>query len=319
VRELWGGLYASHGRRKACPTSNLHAEVCGYTMPTLRLCYFDFFTACVLHDAKVTDGVTALANASMKKFWLLLVLAVVATGLTACRKPHDEPVSKIHGQVFVVLKSGNALKLALASVNVLPEAEAVAAADAAQAQCATTISLARTNINDAMNSLTAESSARREAARKRLAALTAEVDDMRRRQDFSESYATKVAEISDLNFELSHSENIKEKAEALQKSREGALRNYPNEFGEALTAAAKPVLSTHTNADGEFSVQIPKGRGRVALLIQASRELENVEHFVWFVWVDKLSADDGTYLFSNHNFIGSGSDANVVNIFTDVQ
>lgn len=255
----------------------------------------------------------------MKKFWLLLVLALVATGFTACRKSHDESVSKIHGQVFVVLKSGNALKLALASISVLPEAEAIAAADAAQAQCATTISLARTNLNDAMTALNAESSARREATRRRLTTLTAEVEDMRRRQDFSESYATKVAEISDLNFELSRTDNIKEKADALQKSREGALRNYPNEFGEALSAVAKPALTTHTNADGEFSVQIPKGRGRVALLIQASRELENVEHFVWFVWVDKLAADDGTYLFSNHNFLGSGNDANVVNIFADVQ
>lgn len=255
----------------------------------------------------------------MKKLWPLLVLALVATGFTACRKSQDESVSKLHGQVFVVLKSGNALKLALASVSVLPEAEAIAAADAAQAQCATTISLARTNIADAMNTLNAESSARREGARKRLATLTAEVEDMRRRQDFSESYATKVAEISELNSELSRTDNLKEKAEALQKSREGALRNYPNEFGEALTAVAKPALTTHTNADGEFGVQIPKGRGRIALLIQASRELENVEHFVWFVWVDKLVADDGAYLFSNHNLLSSGSDANVVDIFADVQ
>ena len=107
---------------------------------------------------------------------------------------------------------------------------------------------------------------------------------------------------------------MKEKTETIRKSREGALRNYPNEFAEALIGAIKPTGVTRTNADGEFTIQIPKRQGRVALMIEASRELERVEHFVWFVWLDELSTDSGVYLFSNHNVLSSASSANVVNM-----
>ena len=251
----------------------------------------------------------------MKMLLQLLVAGLVATSLVSCRKSSSEiPATVVHGQVFLVLKSGNAMKLALASVNVVPELDAIAAGEAAQKQCESTLGLVQTDISQEISSLEGQMAARRDALRRKQEQLTAETEAMRERRDFSESYNAKVAEISTIQTELSRGDSMKEKAETIRKSREGALRNYPNEFSEALIAAIKPSAVTRTNADGEFTIDIPKRQGRVALLIEASRELERVEHFVWFVWLDQLSTDGGVYLFSNHNVLSSASSANVVNM-----
>ena len=251
----------------------------------------------------------------MKMIWQLLVAGILATSVTSCKKSYEDLTpAVVHGQVFLVLKSGVAVKLALASVNILPEMEALAAADAAKKQCESTLGVAQTDLSQEITSLAGQLAAKRESLRKRQQALSAEVEAMREKRDFSESYSAKVAEISSIGTELARNDGIKEKTEALRKSHEGALRNYPNEFAEALLGAVKPTSVTRTNADGEFTVQISKKQGRVALLVEASRELEHVERFVWFVWLDQLTPDSGVYLFSNHNVLSSPNDANVVNV-----
>jgi hypothetical protein len=251
----------------------------------------------------------------MKLIWQLLVASLVVVSFTSCRKSHEEltPVV-VHGQVFLVLKSGNAVKLALASVNVLPESEAVSAAEAAQKQCESILGVVKTDLSQEISTLTTQLAAKRESLRKKQQQLVAETEAMKERRDFSETYTSKVAEISSIDSELARNDGLKEKTDALRKDREGALRSFPNEFAEALIAVAKPTSVTHTNADGEFTLEIPKHQGRVALLIEASRELEGVERFVWFVWLDRLTADSGVYLFSNHNVLSSGTEANVVNV-----
>lgn len=251
----------------------------------------------------------------MKLIWQLLVVGILATGVISCRKPHEDiSPTVVHGQVFLVLKSGNAVKLALASVNVLPETEALAAADAAQKQAEQLQGVAQTDISQEISSLAGQLAAKRESLRKRQQALTLEVEAMKGKRDFSEAYAAKVAEINSINAELARNDGIKEKTEALRKTQDGAPRSFSNEFAEALLAVVKPASVTRTNADGEFTLQIPKKQGRVALLVEASRELDHVEHFVWFVWLDQLTPDGGVYLFSNHNVVGSANDANVVNV-----
>lgn len=255
----------------------------------------------------------------MKLIRLLLVAGLVATSVTSCKKPHKELLpAVVHGQVFLVLKSGNAIKLALASVNVIPEAEALLAADIAQKQCESTLGLAKTDLAQEISTLASQLAAKREKLRKKQEQIETEVEAMRDRRDFSDAYSAKVAEISSIGAELARSDGLKEKTDAIRKNREVALHNYPNEFSEALIAVAKPSSVTRTNADGEFTLEFPKGQHRVALLIEASRELEAVEHFVWFVWLDQLSPDSGVYLFSNHNVLSSGNEANVVNIFANL-
>ncbi|HTO03610.1 MAG TPA: hypothetical protein VL069_07905, partial [Opitutus sp.] len=61
----------------------------------------------------------------MKLIRPMLVAALLATGFSSCSKVRNElGPTVVHGQVFVVLKPGNALKLALATVRVIPEQEA---------------------------------------------------------------------------------------------------------------------------------------------------------------------------------------------------
>ena len=251
----------------------------------------------------------------MKLIRPLLVATLLATGVTSCKKPLDAlPPTVVHGQVFLVLKSGNAMKLALASVNVIPELEALAAAEAAQKQSESTLGIAQTDITQEISTLANQLAVQRDALQLKQEELMAEVEAMRERRDFSERYAAKVAEITRIEAELARKDGLKEKTDAIRKSREGAMHSYPNEFAEALIAAAKPTSVTRTNADGEFTLEISKKQGRVALLIEASRELERVEHFIWYVWLDQLTTDSGVYLFSNHNVLSSVNPANVVNI-----
>ena len=137
---------------------------------------------------------------------------------------------------------------------------------------------------------------------------------MRARRDFSEVYASKVAAIGAIEDELNSKEGVSGKEDSIRQNREAAARRYPAEFAEALIRVAKPSVLTRTNADGEFTLDIPGGLGRVAVLIEASRELENVERFVWFVWLDHLTTDGGVYLFSNHNVLSTDNSASVVNV-----
>jgi hypothetical protein len=251
----------------------------------------------------------------MKLIWPLLVAGLLVTSFTSCRKSSNALTpAVVHGQVFLVLKSGNAVKLALASVQVVPELEALTAAEAAQKHCEATLGIAHTDLDQEISKLATQMAAEREALRKQQEQLAEEIEAMRELRDFSEPYSAKVAAISSITNELARNDDLKEETEALRRTREGALRNYPNVFAEALMAAVKPSRVTRTNADGEFTLEIPKSEGRVALLIEASRELDRVERFVWFMWLDQLTPDSGVYLFSNHNISTAANQANVVNI-----
>lgn len=250
----------------------------------------------------------------MKIIRLLFLFAFVAIFAAACKKVKVEPPVVIHGQVFLVLRSGEAVKLALATVSLVKEADALLAVDAAEKQTAGTLEVARTDLDQELSVVSREIAAKREALRKKQEALLAEAEAMREKRDFSGAYAAKVAEANQVGVELARGDGLKEKSEAIRKSHDGALRNYPNEFAEALVAATTATAMTRTNADGEFTLQLPPGPERVAILIEATRELESVERFVWFVWADKLTPDSGVYLFSNHNFLNAGGDANVVDL-----
>jgi hypothetical protein len=189
-------------------------------------------------------------------------------------------------------------------VRVLPEAEALAAAAAAQKQ-----SEAATN---ELSSLADQLASRRTSLRREQEQIAAEVEDMKARRDFSGAYSAKVAAIGAIEDELASLDELKSTGDDMRTNPD--QRTSSRQFAEALLTAAKPSGVTRTNADGEFSIEIPKGQGRVALLIEASRELETVERFVWFLWLDQLAADSGVHLFSNHNVLESGSSANVINV-----
>ena len=245
----------------------------------------------------------------MKRILLLLLAGLVVMSVSSCRKSvRDEPATHVRGQVFLVLRSGNAVKLALASVNVIPELDALAAAEAAKKQFETSQGLAQGDLSQEISAVTAQLTAKRDALRKRQEQLATEVEAMKAKRDFSPTYSAKSTELNSINAELARNDGLKERAEALRKNREGATINPLSDFAEALLGAAKPVVSTRTNADGEFTFDVSKKAGRVAVLIEASRDVEGVERLVWFAWLDQIIPDSGVYLFSNHNLLSAGSE-----------
>jgi hypothetical protein len=246
---------------------------------------------------------------------LSLLAGLVVVSFSSCKKAsRDAPATYVHGQVFLVLKSGNAVKLALASVHVIPEIDALAAAEAAKKQFETSQGLAQGDLSQEISAVTAQLTAKRDALRKRQEQLSTEVDAMKAKRDFSTAFSAKSTELNSINAELARNDGLKERAEALRKNREGATINPLIDFAEVLLGAAKSIATTRTNADGEFTLEVPKKAGRVAVLIEASRDVEGVERLVWFAWLDQVIPDSGVYLFSNHNLLSAGSEVNVLNL-----
>src|SRR3989337_1694363 len=138
----------------------------------------------------------------MKLIRQMLVAALGAASFTSCSNEQAGQSPAVgRGQVVVVLKPGNALKLARASVRVLPETEALAAAAAAQKQ-----SEAATN---ELSSLADQLASRRASLRREQEQIAAEVEDMKARRDFSGAYSSKVAAIGAIEDELDSLNELK--------------------------------------------------------------------------------------------------------------
>ena len=87
----------------------------------------------------------------------------------------------------------------------------------------------------------------------------------------------------------------------------------------AVARSAKPVSAVRTDAEGTFSLAIPDPKQKWAVLINSNRTREGEEALWWFVWIDKMIPDSGTYLFANHNEVKAGSIESVVSPLEDLR
>jgi|GEM_PF-3776279 len=252
----------------------------------------------------------------MKHLGLLaaFVLCSAVIGLVACAR--HVPQTTTEGQVFLVLKSGEAVKLALASVYLLDETQALNQAKKALAATADTLRTARADVDrdaEAIRRDRAESLRTRSDQRDKL---LEEIEAMKQRGDFGPAYIVKTRQVAKIEDELADDDVGDATITKLRERQRDAYLRYPDEFVAALADAGDHMLFTRTDADGGFKLSFPDDGKRKALLIVAERQLEKVEQYVWFVWIDKMASDAGKLLFANHNDLRRGSAENVVNLST---
>jgi len=145
--------------------------------------------------------------------------------------------------------------------------------------------------------------------------LLEEIEAMKQRGDYGQAYTVKVREAAKIENEIADDDVGDATITKLrEKQREAAVR-FPDELAAALADVDDYTLFARTDADGTFRINVPNDGKRKALLIVAERQVEKEERFVWFVWLDKLSADSGKLLFANHNDLRQPSIANVMNVF----
>jgi hypothetical protein len=105
----------------------------------------------------------------------------------------------------------------------------------------------------------------------------------------------------------------------LEQQRESKLeakQNWPassHYFKDLPTS----LSSTRTDADGKFSLQIPKS-GRFAIAAHASRKTYSAnEEYYWMVWVSLNGRESTNIILGNQNLMSSGSQESVVSTKSD--
>jgi len=270
----------------------------------------------------------------MKRMPVMLCIVALAFSL-ACKKaavekagaeqklPEKEQEVEIQGEVFVVTKGAQNIKLGLVDVIAIPE-EQIAAflKDRKQAADAEAVGL-----EVAYNR--AESEARRaemdmnqgianyRAASERNTAAMDKVLSLSSSSDYQSYYAAKRQQD-----EASRDSEAKaEKADELAKQYEIAslrLEQAKLRFEGWPTAAfifqglPSSIGKATTNADGKFSLKLPR-KGRYAIAAHAERKIiDDNERYYWLIWVPVENGVIKNIVLSNNNMMTVQSAENVM-------
>lgn len=207
------------------------------------------------------------------------------------------------GQVFIATQSGVSVKLGLARVYFLSDGQVKKLQQAAAGAVATVELFTKEEEKKAMGHVASLQSS--------IAAERAEIEDNTRRRTELKELNNHAAEANirienlhtQIKFELEHFEDVKRKAALVT---EGIWRELCKDEPAIFTTLKR------TDADGFFNYNEPAKDERMAVLIQATRQVgAEMEDEVWFMWIEKLKDDRGLVLFSNHNQLGMMDPAEV--------
>ena len=220
---------------------------------------------------------------------LALASAVTAatgqTVVTSTLTPTTTTATKrIEGQVFIVSKSGTAVKLALVQVSAIPLGQ--------MEQYLGEVEREVTGERHKADSLVNEAKA---AVRNAVNA---------RQQDY-QAWLLHHRSASNAEYKA-----LVERVWKMRARLEGAIdaRHVMNSAAPYVTNLPEPVASTKTDADGKFSLTLPAGDEYV-LAARAKRSLPGggSEHYFWLV-----KAQDSTVMLSNDNLTSAGSPDSVL-------
>ena len=220
---------------------------------------------------------------------------------------------EVAGQVFVVTRARENVKMALVTVSALSEAqvadvlakcEAAAPAETAKRQAAFDAALLA--VADAKKQLSSAVAAKAKAS-----------------EAYANAYALELQKRSDSSkgaLDAMTSAFVREGAARSSLARKEAFaRDAAAALGYSKSSAflfgflpdhAQQVAKT--DADGRFTIRIPR-QGRVALAARASRDVVNSqENYYWLVWVSLSGKNRTDVMLSNDNVTTSGSPESVV-------
>lgn len=194
----------------------------------------------------------------------------------------------LEGQVFIVTKAAENIRLGLVEVMLIPENDIT-----------NYVADRNKRLNDD-----------RPDFEKEIADLDKSISELKANSEKSKALTEESRALGDdVSIQRSMNENG-EKAIALieqvRESRIKAKENWPassHYFKNLPTSLA----STRTDADGKFSLPIPK-QGKFAITAHASRKTWSAnEEYYWMVWVSLNGKVSGNIILGNQNLMSSGS------------
>jgi hypothetical protein len=228
----------------------------------------------------------------------IVVLLLVAACSTSETSPREQTTTSklvpVSGQVFIVTKGRENIKLALTQVAALPESttlnrvarckdtmpKSVSAASAyaesvrVQAHAATEELKAATAASNALPPLTSDAT---------LAALNKAQARLKRAMERASNLRTQLAEAT------------------------SALEEASSSFSPYFLDFPQTIATTKADADGKFTLALHPGQ-RVALAAVAERETPGgTETYYWMVWFTPQKGADNQIMLCNDNLATSGS------------
>lgn len=251
----------------------------------------------------------------MKQIVYALLACVAAIHSTVA-----SAAATVDGQIFVVTKGQQAIKLALVSVIAVPEKKFTAALDqrmkpqlGAIQQLTDTIEQRKKEITDIKSSLKAADGAEKApfveydelsqvckptidiSVYMRCAKTPEGEAAMARMKALREQYKPEMEQVRSLGKELR--DLMKQHRAAVALLHDMIVTDT---FSDSAVAQAK------TDADGRFSLSVPAGQ-RVAVLASSKRAVGvETEHYQWIVWVLAKQGQKATVTLANDNLIETG-------------
>jgi hypothetical protein len=240
--------------------------------------------------------------------WMASIIVALTLGLVGCSReqlPVVEVTTKVEGQIFIVTKGAQNLKLGLVSVQVF-DAAGCAVLERESADYIAGVALPKLA---------------RQAAREKflLRDLPALEDDLELLEEKKARLEAKLAD-ADAAADLSaqYDQIVRPLRESLTLMRGGSLDVLETGFlleegfqgaAQSALSAVDPISVMKTDADGRFSFEIPT-QGPIALVASAQRMLigDEVEHYHWCV---KISPGTEQIFLSNDNMVSSTGPENL--------
>ena len=200
---------------------------------------------------------------------------------------------RLTGQVFIVTKSSDNIKLGLVDVLAVP-------ADQMHAH------IAQRHANIAQRNR--ELKERIDAA---TAIATAALKEAERRyQEQYDKLGSSAAEIDGVNPRLIATRDARDAARRrLETARleasgpEQPEQTLPEILDYYLSDLPSPIARSTSDADGRFQMTVPRGES-IALIAQASRQVGNSrERYFWLVWTSLGGSTSSEVLMSNNNLL----------------
>jgi len=216
----------------------------------------------------------------------------------------------LHGEMFVVTRGRENIKLGLVSVGVYPLSTIITHIEkrkaTAQQETATRqarIDAARSEMQQRKSELdarTGEMNAAREAS---LAVSPSNYPD----------FDTYLAASEQADQRWQQTTDVRDQAQQAYNSAETAYESLLSEADQFtsgdfyFTGLSKPLIVVKTNADGQFDVPLPI-RGQYVLCAQTQREVfDETEEYYWLVKVSMHGKSRQSIFLSNDNMTDSGS------------
>jgi hypothetical protein len=232
---------------------------------------------------------------TMRGLSVVFGLMAGAVAIVGCSRR----VTVLTGQVFIVTRSGESVRLGLVTVAAIPDSS-----------ISRFVALKRSNAAEEEGRLARDLSAADSAvaaAEREMASMaekTRRVQEKYIKGEIDTDQWLKARSVGDGKERKEFAENHREEVRGRAK--------YWRSAGFYFDGLPAAVAVTKTDADGKFTLRI-QWEGGVVLAAEASRELvSTTEKYHWLVRVPESVRESGSIMLSNDNVISSGSPTSVV-------